>query len=316
MTDHSESRSLPGPSNAVQIPPRDSVSFGILGQALPAEEAGRGPTTSSPSRIHTPEQPYGAPPNHQPSAQPGPVTSTGPNTLSPQQNGEPIMRRHSDTQQIPPSQNQIRGPTFRHLGQNGQPVISPPLPSQRQFPPFPHSVPVFGPLHDRTGQVVGLVHQGSFSVSERSSAGPGIGQMPPRRAQAGMYPHPVYPQTQPRAPSQIVPQMLPQVPPRMQGPMPMNWGAQPGPPPPYPEPTLASREPRPGQAGPSMIQRRVSETSAMSRPQMRVDQDDEAGDDGSGSDVWPFSARGRAGSGPTRMNPPRKARPKDLSESD
>ena len=43
----------------------------------------------------------------------------------------------------------------------------------------------------------------------------------------------------------------------MQGPVPMNWGPPPGPPPPYLGLGLAPGEPMPGrnQAGPSMVQR-------------------------------------------------------------
>jgi hypothetical protein len=230
------------------------------------------------------------------------------------------------TQQTPPPRSLVQGPgqpTYYHFDPSGRPFMHP-LPPQYPFPPFPHPVPVFSQVHGPTGHVVGLVRRGSFSLPGRTDAGPGLPHVPPGWAQPQTYQPSGYPRMQPQVHPQMQPQRIPQVPPQFHHqipphPMPMNWGAPPGPPPPYQGPLLTSGGPTPGtyQTDPSTGRRdpRTSGTFAIPQSQtLRMDPNDRTEHDGSGLNVPPVPARGKVGNGPTRANPPRKARPKDLSE--
>ena len=189
-----------------------------------------------------------------------------------------------------------------------QPRIHPLAPPNRPFPVLPPNIPVFGPLHNRAGHVVGLVHQGSFSVSDRAGPGATVNRLPPP-----MFPQ-MRPQVYPQMPPQVIPQMQPQVHPQIppqsitSGPMQMNWGALPGPPPPY-------QVPGSNQPSPSTVLRGDSRTgtSPVPRPRSSRANPNDGSEDDSGSDVLPVPERERTSSGTARANPPRKARPKDLS---
>ena len=310
---------MPGAPNDVRartVSLRGSVSSEASGPAPSAGGGGGEPSASNHGRLPPPEQPHNVPPNRS-QPRPGPVTFAGPDAPPLQQdsgNGGPIPG-HPDTRQIPPSQGQGQSqgpgqPPFLYFHQNGQPMN----------PPHPIPVPVFGRLYGQMGQAVGPVRRGSFTVSARMDVGPGVRQLPPGYLMT--YPPPGYPQMQhPQMPPQMNPQIPPhahpQMPPQMQtqGPMPMNWGAPPGPPPPYSGPSQGSGEPAPGtnQAGSSTNQRGASRTSgtfAVLQDSNEGPEDDCTELDGS---VPRREATGRA---PTRANPARKARPTRLCESD
>jgi len=329
LADCTEYRSVPGTPNDVRartLSPRGSVSSETSVLAPSPGDSDGEPSTSNCGRLPPPEQPHNVPQNcsQPPQPYPGPVTFTGPNAPPPQQNSEnggPVPG-HPNTQQIPPSQGQGPGqPSFLHFHQIGQPLNLPPPPPRYPFPPLPRSVPVFGQLHGQMGQVTGLVHQGFFNLSPRIGPGLGARQLPPGYLTA--YPPPMYPQMQPRMHPHMPPHVYPQMPPQMQtqGPTPMNWGAPPGPPPPYPGPDLGPGEPTPGtnQTGPSTTQRRTSRASgtfADLRPRSLQDTNEGPKDDGTVSDVRPVPRPEATGRVPTRANPTRKARPTRLCESD
>jgi len=280
----------------------------------PAEYRGR-PTPNS-GRLPPVEQPHDVPPNHprQPPSRPDPAPA------------------HPIPQRIPTSQGQCpEKPPLHPLNMNGQPLCHPhpPPPPQLLVPRLGHSVPVFGQLQNPMGQVIGLVHRGSFTVPGRAGAGPSVRQLPPG------YPHmppQMYPQMQPRVHQQIPPHMNPQIPPhaypqiqpqmQMRGPIPMHWGGPPGPPPPYSGPGITSGEPTFGvnQSGPPTTERRTSGSSgtrATSQPGgTELDPSGGQEDDDAELDALPISRREAAGRVPTRANPARRARPTQLRESD
>ncbi|KAF9647423.1 hypothetical protein BDM02DRAFT_2700656 [Thelephora ganbajun] len=288
---------VPGPLNNVRgctAPLRGSISYEAPGLA-PSVGGGGG-------RLSLSEQLHSAPPNHLQPSLPHPG--------------------HPDAQRIPPSQGRGQAsvqPLFHHFDRNGQPLNPPPPPLQCPLHSLPHPVPVFSQLHDRMGQVVGLVRQGSFVLAKRTGAGPSVRQLPPETTQPLMYRPPMYPQMQSQAHLRIPPQVYPQMPPQMQmqipRPVPMDWVAPQGPPPPYPGPGPAPGGPtsESNQAGPSTTRGRASRTSGTSAA---LDPNDGPGDDGIGSDARPISRREVTGRRPTRTNPARKARPKQLYESD
>ena len=305
------------------------MSYVVPGVAPPAE-GGRVQSISNSSRLPSP-----APPNHPrlPPPHSNPVTFARPDTLPLHQNlesGRPIPGL-PDPQQIPPSQGHgqdLRQPPFYHSNQNGQP-LGPPPPPQSPVNSLGYSVPVFGQLQDPTGQVIGLVHRGSFTVAGYTDAGRTVRQ--PSPGHPHMSPQ-VYPQTQPQVHPQAPPQMNPQIPPlvhpqmppqtQTQGQMLMNWSTPPGPPPPYLGPGLAPGEPIPGinQSGPSTTRRGASRTSgsfvALQPRSSRLYPNQDQEGDGIGLDVQPASRREATGRAPTRANPARKARPTQLRESD
>lgn len=232
-----------------------------------------------------------------------------------QANHRPVSG-HPATQQILPSQGQFRGPgqpILHSFDPNGRPLMHP-IP--------PHPVPVFSQLHDRTGHVVGLVRRGSFSLSEPTGPGLGVRRVPPGWTQSPTHQPQVHPQMQSQARPRIPPRPIQQTPSQFnqqissqitrQGSMPMNWSESPGPPPPYPGPIYLT----PGEPTPRT--NRVSRTfgtSTIPQPQTLPEEPNEGPEhDGNGLSVPPVPGRERMGNGPTRANPPRKARPKDLSE--
>ena len=300
------------------------------GVVPPAGDGAGGQPTSNPNHLLPSERPLNAPPNHlqPPPSHSDPITFAHPNGPPLQQgleHGRP-MPGFPNTQKIPPSQGQGRDSGQPPLDQNGQSLGPPP---RCPVHPLGHSVPIFGQLQDPRGQVVGLVHRGSFTVSGYTSAGPSVRQLPPG------YPHmppQMYPEMQPHVHPQMPPQVNPQIPahvhPQMppqtqtQDPVPTNWGAPPGPPPPYFGPGLAPGEPMPGmnRAGPSTTQRRASRTSGtvavLQQRSLRSYSNEGQEDDGIGLDVRPVPRREATGRAPTRANPARKARPTQFSESD
>ena len=336
LADYFECRPAPGPPDDARrrtVSPRGSVSHAMPGVMPPVEGGGGGQPTSNSNHLPSPEQPLNIPPNHArlPPSHPDSAIFTDPNTQRLQQNPENGRHAygsgHPNPQRIPLPQDQDpRQPPFYPIDRNGQPLNPPPL---HPVHPLSHSVPVFGQLQDRMGQVIGLVHRGSFTLSGYADADPSVRQLPPGcpHMPPQMYP-PVRPQVHPQMPPQMNPQIHPRVHPQMppqmqtQGPVPMNWGPPPGPPPPYLGPGLAPGEPIPGrnQAGPSTVQRRASETPgtslvSQSRSSRSHPNEGQEGD-GIGLDVQTVSRRGTTGRAPTRANPARKARPTQLYESD
>lgn len=221
----------------------------------PAGGAIVGPPVSNCGHVHMPEQPHRIPPHHYP---------VGPSYPATQQ----TIR-----------QSQVQGP--------GQPVYHHVVRGSAPYPVLPSSIPVFGPLHDRTGQVVGLVHHGSFTL--RSGANSSVRQALP----------PVYPPTQSQPSHRVQPQIA-----TAQSQVPMvRRTVSGGPPPPYPGfvPVPGEYPRRASQTGPSLMQTRAG----------RIFEDDD-----DRSDVYHIPGRERAGSDPTRANSLRRIRPKQLPEFD
>jgi len=310
--DCAECRSVPCPPNDVRgrtIAQRVSVSSRLV----PPAEGGGGYSTSNSDRLPPSEQPLDVQPHY---------------PRQPPPHSDPVSG-YPSYQQTPPCKGHGPGqPPLHPFDMNGQ-SLNPPPPPQYIVPHLGHSVPVFGRLQDPMGQVIGLVHRGSFTVPGCTGAGPSVRQLPPGypHVPPQMYPQmqpPVHPQMPPQMNPQMPPQVYPQMPPQMQmrGPMPMNWDGPPGPPPPYPGQVFAPGEATVGtnRAGPSTTGRRTSRTSGTRAPSQPrgsgLDLNEGQGGDDGGLDVPPISRREATGRASTRANPSRRARPTQLRESD
>lgn len=287
-------------------------------------------------RSHRPQQSHNLQPSYSqpsPPPHPDPLTTAGPNTSVPYQNlgHRGLTPGHTNAQQTPPPHGQGRVPGRlppHHSYQNGQRMNPPP---SRPFPPLPDPILTFGQFHHQMGQTVGYPYWNTCTFSAGTSIGPSIRRLPPGWPHPVMvYQHPMYPQIRPqvypRAPPQMNPQVPtqinPQMPPRTQtgDPTAAERSVPSGPLPPYPGPDMVIEEPAPEttRATPPTNRRqtcRAPGTSTILRPRSpRPDLDHDPEDEGTGLDVTPVQRREATGSGPTRTNPPRKARPTNMTE--
>lgn len=264
-------------------------------------------------RLHSPQQLHNLQPSYsQPPLppHPDPLTIAGPNTSVLHQNvgNRGLAPGHPNTQQTPLSQVLGRPPPH-HLYQNDQRMNPPPLPDP---------IPTFCQFRYQMGRTVAYPYLNPCTFSMGMSIGPSARRLPPGLPRPVMaYQHPMYPPIRPRVCPRAPPQMNPQVPPQTQigNPTAAEQSAPSGPPPPYPGPDAVPEKPKPEatRATPPTSRRRASRASGTSVV-LGLNLDYGPEDGGTGLHDTPVLRRETTGRGPTRANPPRKARPTNLTE--
>ena len=226
----------------------------------------------------------------------------------------------TDPQQVLPPLSQLQGPgqpPLYNIGQGGPSLTLPPINCQGPLFHLSHPIPVFCRFHNRVEHIVGFFHQDAIPHTESAVVGPRVRFMPSGPAQSQGY----QPLAHPWMQQQMIPTVLPQVPPQtpflnpmqMQGAMKMNRNISAGSSFSYPGNSM----PGINKAGPSTIERptaRVPRKSATSRP--RTSSANPNNNDGNRLDAPSVSGRKRKKSSHAKPNPTRKTRPTDLSESE